>query len=128
MGEIAVSSRYVSPGTGATPEATAGCVPAGPRGGDRRIYLTGDLGRRLPAGYVVHVGRRDFQVKIRGFRVDVAEIENALRAIDGIGDAVVVGREMAPASPADRLFAASAPPPIGRASCARRSRACSRTT
>ena len=32
-----------------------------------------------------------FQVKIRGFRIEVAEIETAMRDIDGIADAVVVG-------------------------------------
>ena len=44
----------------------------------------------------MHVGRRDFQVKIRGYRIDVAEVENALRVLPGVGDAVVVGREMEP--------------------------------
>ncbi len=39
------------------------------------------------------MGRVDFQLKIRGFRIDVSEIEVALRAIDGVQDAVVVGRE-----------------------------------
>ena len=41
----------------------------------------------------MHVGREDFQVKIRGFRIDVAEVEVALRAIEGIETAVVVGRQ-----------------------------------
>ncbi len=38
------------------------------------------------------MGRRDFQVKIRGFRIEVSEIETALREMDRISDAVVVGR------------------------------------
>jgi acyl carrier protein len=64
-----------------------------PAGSDARIYLTGDLGRREPDGCLVHVGREDFQVKIRGFRIDVTEVELALRAIEGIESAVVVGRQ-----------------------------------
>ena len=40
-------------------------------------------------------GRHDFLMKIRGYRVDPAEIEGALRALDGVSDAVVVGRENA---------------------------------
>src|SRR5262249_15267730 len=43
-------------------------------------------------GCLTHVGRADFQTKIRGFRIEVSEIEAALRTIDDIRDAVVVGR------------------------------------
>jgi len=42
------------------------------------------------------VGRKDFQVKIRGHRVEVSEVETALLAIEGIQEAVVVGREDIP--------------------------------
>jgi amino acid adenylation domain-containing protein len=113
VGEIAVRSRFVSPGYWRAPEATAAAFLPDAAGGDLRTYLTGDLGRRMPDGTLVHVGRRDFQVKIRGFRVDVAEIENALRAVAGVGDAVVVGRETVPGEP--RLVAyvvATSTPPI----------------
>jgi len=47
---------------------------------------------RLENGCLTHVGRADFQLKIRGFRIEVAEIEIALRALEGVRDAVVVGR------------------------------------
>ena len=60
-----------------------------------RTYHTGDLGLRRPDGCLTHVGRRDFQVKIRGFRIDLSEIEVAMHAIDGVKDAVVVGRQEA---------------------------------
>lgn len=42
------------------------------------------------------MGRKDFQVKIRGHRVEVSEVETALLAIEGIQEAVVVGREDIP--------------------------------
>lgn len=96
VGEIAVTSRYISPGYWRDPERTRESFLPDPGGGDARTYLTGDLGMRLPDGCLVHLGRRDFQVKIRGYRVDVAEVENALRAVPGIEDALVVGREMDP--------------------------------
>lgn len=96
VGEIAVRSRYVSPGYWRDPERTRAAFLPDPSGGDARTYLTGDFGVRAPDGRLIHVGRRDFQVKVRGFRIDVSEIENALRAIPGISDAVVVGRERAP--------------------------------
>jgi amino acid adenylation domain-containing protein len=93
VGELAVRSRYISPGYWRDPARTAAAFIADPAGSDARVYLTGDLGRRLPDGNLLHVGRRDFQVKIRGHRVDVSEIDAALRAIDGVADAVAVGRE-----------------------------------
>jgi acyl-coenzyme A synthetase/AMP-(fatty) acid ligase/acyl carrier protein len=96
VGEIVVRSRYISPGYWRDPERTSKAFVPDPAGSDARMYLTGDLGRRLPDGNLLHVGRRDFEVKIRGYRVDVSEIELALRDIEGIADAVVVGREETP--------------------------------
>ncbi len=92
VGELAVKSRYLSPGYWRDPERTKAAFLPDPTGSDARIYLTGDLGMRGRDGCLFHVGREDFQVKIRGFRIDVSEIEIALRAIEGVGDAVVVGR------------------------------------
>ena len=60
-----------------------------------REYRTGDLGVIAKNGCLTHVGRHDFLMKIRGYRVDPEEIEGALRALDGVSDAVVVGRENA---------------------------------
>ena len=113
IGEIAVRSRHISPGYWRDTERTQQAFMPDPDGSDARVYLTGDFGRRDPAGYLVHEGRRDFQVKVRGFRVEVSEIENALRGIPGIRDAVVVGRETGAGD--SRLIAyyvASATPPI----------------
>jgi amino acid adenylation domain-containing protein len=96
VGEITVRSRYLSSGYWRDPDRTRAAFLPGPGGSDLRTYLTGDLGRRGTDGVLVHVGRRDSQVKIRGVRVEVSEIESALRALKGIRDAVVVGREAAP--------------------------------
>ena len=96
VGEIAVTSRYISPGYWRDPERTRATFLPDPDGGEARTYLTGDMGVREPDGCLIHVGRRDFQVKVRGYRIDVSEIENALRAVPGIRDVVVVGREMDP--------------------------------
>ncbi|MBM4364649.1 MAG: AMP-binding protein [Deltaproteobacteria bacterium] len=41
-------------------------------------YRTGDLGRRLPSGEIVYVGRRDSQVKVHGNRVEMGEVEGVL--------------------------------------------------
>jgi amino acid adenylation domain-containing protein len=113
VGEIAVRSRYISPGYWRDPDRTKSVFSSDPLGGDERIYLTGDLGMRLQGNCLVHIGRRDFQGKIRGFRVDVSEIEIALRAIDGIDDAIVVGRpENSGENRLIAYFVAKAKPPI----------------
>ncbi len=44
---------------------------------DKRLYKTGDLGKRLPTGEIVWLGRGDRQVKVRGFRIEPAEVELA---------------------------------------------------
>ncbi|ERM84336.1 hypothetical protein P872_14925 [Rhodonellum psychrophilum GCM71 = DSM 17998] len=60
------------------------------------LYRTGDLGKFLPNGELVCLGRMDNQVKIRGFRIELGEIENQLGQIPEIREAVVVAREDKP--------------------------------
>ena len=61
-----------------------------------RLYRTGDLGRFLENGSIEFLGRTDHQVKIRGYRVELGEIEEAIRAHEGVREAVVVAREDTP--------------------------------
>jgi amino acid adenylation domain-containing protein len=89
IGEIAVKSRQLALGYWRQPERTQAVFRPDPSGGDARVYLTGDLGRRLPEGCLEHVGRKDWQVKIRGHRIDVVEVERALHEMPGITEAVV---------------------------------------
>ena len=91
-GEIAVKTRYVSPGYWGRPDLTDAVFLPSPTGGEERIYRTGDLGRMLPDGCLLHLGRKDFFVKIRGYRIDIDEIEAALRGCPSIKEAVVVAR------------------------------------
>jgi amino acid adenylation domain-containing protein len=96
IGEIAVRSRYNAVGYWHRPDLTQAAFLPDPAGADERIYRTGDLGRRRPDGCLFHLGRNDFQVKIRGHRVEVAEVEAALLNLEGVKEAVVVGREDTP--------------------------------
>ena len=93
IGEIAVKSRYLSPGYWRNPKATQAVFLKDPKGGDERIYLTGDLGRLLPDGCLIHCGRKDFRVKVRGYSVEPAEIARALLNTFALKEAVVVGCE-----------------------------------
>ncbi|MFK7855063.1 MAG: amino acid adenylation domain-containing protein, partial [Granulosicoccus sp.] len=54
-----------------------------------RAYRTGDLVSWRSDGQLDFHGRIDTQVKIRGMRVELGEIEEAIGALDGIGQAVV---------------------------------------
>ncbi|MEV8091725.1 AMP-binding protein [Streptomyces nigra] len=58
----------------------------------RRWYRTGDRVRTLPNGELIYLGRQDSQVQINGWRVELSEIEHALAACPGVGEAVAVTR------------------------------------
>ena len=96
IGEIVIRSRHNAVGYWRRPDLTQAAFLPDLAGGDARLYRTGDLGRKGADGCIFHLGRTDFQVKIRGYRVDVAEVEAALRELDHVEDAVVVGREDTP--------------------------------
>lgn len=77
-GEIVVQSRYVALGYWNNPDLTQAKFSPSPDSAEERLYFTGDLGRLLPDGALVHLGRKDDIVKIRGYRVGLVEIEAAL--------------------------------------------------
>ena len=91
-GEIVVRSRYLSPGYWQRPALTREKFGPDARGGEERLYYTGDVGVLRSDGCLLHLGRRDFQVQIKGHRIEVAEVEAALLAIPAIEEAVVVAR------------------------------------
>ncbi len=93
VGEIAVKSRYLSPGYWQRPDLTRARFLPDPNGGNERIYFTGDLGRIRPDGCLEYLGRKDFQVKIRGFRVEVTEVETALLEHTNVRESTVVVQE-----------------------------------
>lgn len=94
-GEIGLGGVCLAEGYLNQPGLTAEKFVSWPDPASPRLYRTGDLGRRLPDGRIEYLGRRDDQVKIRGHRVELGEVEVALAALPGIGQAVVVARELA---------------------------------
>ncbi|MDY6901763.1 MAG: AMP-binding protein [Cyanobacteriota bacterium] len=93
VGEIAIKSRYLALGYWNQPDLSREKFSSISETSCERLLRTGDMGRLLADGCLVHAGRKDFQVKIRGFRVDVSEIEMALMDYGFLKETVVVGHE-----------------------------------
>jgi amino acid adenylation domain-containing protein len=88
-GELHVGGASVARGYLNRPELTRERFIPDPFRPGGRLYKTGDLARRRPDGSLAYAGRIDHQVKIHGVRMELGEIEAALEAHPGIGQAVV---------------------------------------
>jgi amino acid adenylation domain-containing protein len=95
VGEIAIKSRYLSPGYWQNPDMTKAAFQSLPDSEGTLLYRTGDLGRVRSDGLLEHIGRKDFQVKIRGFRVEPEEIEAVLGLHPRVKESAVIAREEA---------------------------------
>ncbi|MGV9978147.1 non-ribosomal peptide synthetase [Micromonospora wenchangensis] len=89
VGEICIGGAGVGRGYVGAPALTADRFVPDPFTPGGRLYRSGDLGRWLPSGRIVPLGRADRQVKVRGFRVETAEVEAVLRGHPEVRDAVV---------------------------------------
>jgi fengycin family lipopeptide synthetase E len=92
VGEIVVSSPYLSLGYWNEPELTRDAFSRNANYPSIRIYKTGDLARRRADGLLEYVGRKDQQVKLHGYRVEPNEVEAALKACPGLRDAAIAVR------------------------------------
>jgi acyl-coenzyme A synthetase/AMP-(fatty) acid ligase len=90
VGNLAVRSRFLADGYWADPAPTAKVFLADPDGGDRRIYLTGDLARMRSDGVLEYHGRRDRMVKVRATKVFLDVIEQAMLDVEGVKQAAAV--------------------------------------
>jgi amino acid adenylation domain-containing protein len=70
--------------------------------GEGRVYRSGDRGRLLPNGELLHLGRLDNQIKLRGFRIELDEIRNVLLRFRGVESAAALFSQR------DKLDAATA--------------------
>jgi acyl carrier protein len=86
-GEIVVIGRYLSPGYLGLPELTNSLFSVADSG--RRMYRTGDIGRRRPDGSFEHFGRKDLQVKVAGHRVEMAAVESVVSGAQHVREAAV---------------------------------------
>ncbi|WP_131655630.1 non-ribosomal peptide synthetase, partial [Methylocucumis oryzae] len=91
IGELALGGPYLARGYQHKPGLTAERFVPNPFLSDgSRMYLTGDLVRRLPDGMMAYLGRLDNQVKLRGFRIELGEIETGLLSHPAVQEAVVI--------------------------------------
>lgn len=88
---------------------------ADPEHRDAVLYRTGDLARRRADGAFDFLGRQDRQVKIDGKRVEPGEIEEALRRVGAIANAVVAVGRAPSGEPALTAYVTPAPGSIDRA-------------
>ena len=89
-GEICVRGPSLALGYYHNPEQTAKAFAQNPLQSayPERMYRTGDLARLTEQGELVFAGRKDFQIKHMGHRIELAEVEMAVNALDGIQAAV----------------------------------------
>lgn len=88
-GEICVADDWVSrPLHGVLHEERLVAEPGAPEG---RLYRTGDIGRYLPNGDLVVLGRAEATEPRRGYRGDPTRVEEALHAMPAVRLAVVTG-------------------------------------
>jgi amino acid adenylation domain-containing protein len=91
VGEICIGGDGVALGYLKRPELTSEKFIENPFNQNNSIlYKTGDLGKLLPSGEILCLGRIDQQVKVRGHRIELGEIEQALTLLDDINMAVVL--------------------------------------
>ncbi|MGR3311821.1 MAG: AMP-binding protein [Roseovarius indicus] len=93
IGQIRVCSPYIARGYWKDEALTREMFRPDPERPGWRCFQPGDLGRERPDGLLEFLGRADRQIKIRGYRIEPAEIEAALRRIDGVAEAAIVPEE-----------------------------------
>lgn len=61
--------------------------------GPERMLRTGDIVQWRPDGNIEYLGRKDTQVQLNGIRVEIDEVENILRKIEGVKNVVVIAHK-----------------------------------
>ncbi|KAK0629387.1 non-ribosomal peptide synthetase [Bombardia bombarda] len=84
FGELCFGGDQVAQGYLNMPELTASKFINHPAYG--RLYRSGDVGRMLPDGSMVIIGRMDDQIKLRGQRIELDEINSTIRQSNEVVD------------------------------------------
>lgn len=99
IGQIAVTSAYLSLGYWHDHAQTQQRYRAVPGDDQQRTFFTGDRGRFDANGALLFYGRADFIVKVRGYRVDLSAIETLLNSHPDVQSAFMVAQPRAHAEP-----------------------------
>jgi amino acid adenylation domain-containing protein len=99
-GQIYIGGVSLSRGYLDCPAETAAAFLPNPfnRESGARMYDSGDRAFYHENGVLEFVGRRDRQINLNGVRIEPDEIEQALKKIAGISDALVIYRDNPPRS------------------------------
>jgi amino acid adenylation domain-containing protein len=93
-GELLVAGDSIGRGYHAKPALTAQrWIPDRWSASGGRALRTGDLARLRADGYVEVLGRADRQLKVRGHRVEPGAVEEALRSLPEVLEALVLPRD-----------------------------------
>jgi len=87
IGEICIAGHGLARGYLNNPQLTAQKFIFHPSL-KKRLYKTGDLGRRLSDGNIEFLGRLDNQIKLRGMRVELNDVENILNSHPSIKESL----------------------------------------
>ncbi|WP_455714511.1 amino acid adenylation domain-containing protein, partial [Anaerosporobacter sp.] len=88
-GEIVYQSDYLARGYYNMEQQTNKVFRINPVTGKGMVYYSGDLGKIMPDGRLVYMGRKDHQIKIRGYRIEMDEIEAVMNQVADISQGVV---------------------------------------
>ena len=89
-GQIIVAGADLSPGYWQRPEQTDAVFAEHPDDPTLRTYSSGDYGLIDDEGRLRFIGRRDDRVKVRGYRVELNEVAQNIRSLDGVSDVHVI--------------------------------------
>ena len=92
LGELCVTGNGVARGYLNRPDLNCEKFVDNPFG-QGKMYKTGDMARWLPDGNIEYLGRIDGQVKVHGFRIELGDIENAIRRLEGIKNCAVISKK-----------------------------------
>ncbi len=93
IGELYIGGLGVAKGYYRNEALTSEKFIVNPYNEDEIIYNTGDLGKWLPNGELLCLGRTDNQIKIRGYRIELGDIESHIEKFPGITKVVVANKE-----------------------------------
>ena len=90
IGELYIGGDRLARGYHNLPELSAKAFIINPFKANDKLYKTGDIGKTLPNGDIIFLGRVDDQVKIRGYRIELGEIENKINQYTTITQCIVL--------------------------------------